>query len=45
MLNKFIDLGWIKSLDESVRIYDPSFIVKNPFNHNNITFRYDVFGF
>ena len=42
MLMKMIELGLIKSIDDPVSKYEPRFKVKNPFNKEQITFRYSA---
>ena len=43
MLLKLLEKGVIKNIDDPVRMYDPQFNVINPFNKEQITFRYDTY--
>ena len=42
MLMKMIENGLIKSIDDPVSKYEPRFQVTNPFNKEQITFRYSA---
>ena len=39
MLERFVDLGLIRSVDDEAAKYEPSFTIINPFNDDKVTLR------